>query len=155
MEAARKATQDDLPRLVTLATNVIGELAGTRGGSIWSITEARLEPIEPAFKAAIDDPDQLVLVGLLDNIILGYAVVAKKNTANGEHLAVITDIYVESDARGVGIGEAMMNKITDWAKANTCIGIDSIALPGNRATKNFFETFGLVARAIIVHKPLR
>ena len=28
-------------------------------------------------------------------------------------------------------------------------------LPGMRDSKNFFETFGLVARAIVVHRSLR
>ena len=35
-----------------------------------------------------------------------------------------------------------------------CFGVDSLALPGDRHTKNFFESFGLVARAIIVHRSL-
>ena len=35
------------------------------------------------------------------------------------------------------------------------VGIDSLALPGDRETKNFFETFGLKARAIVVHRSLR
>ena len=34
-------------------------------------------------------------------------------------------------------------------------GIGSTVLPGDRASKNFFESFGLVARAIAVHRDLR
>ena len=30
-----------------------------------------------------------------------------------------------------------------------------MALPGNRATKNFFERYGLTARALLVHRRLR
>ena len=41
-----------------------------------------------------------------------------------------------------------------WAKRWGCIGVDSLALPGDRDTKNFFETHGLVARAITVHRTL-
>jgi hypothetical protein len=41
-----------------------------------------------------------------------------------------------------------------WARAHHCTGIDGFTLPGNRATKNFFETFGLTARAILVHRSL-
>ena len=33
-------------------------------------------------------------------------------------------------------------------------GIDGFALPGDRETKNFFERFGLTARAILVHRSL-
>jgi hypothetical protein len=36
-----------------------------------------------------------------------------------------------------------------------CVGIDALALPGNRQTKNFFESFGFTARAIVVHRRLR
>ena len=34
------------------------------------------------------------------------------------------------------------------------VGIDSFALPGDRETKNFFETQGMVARLIHVYRPL-
>ena len=47
-----------------------------------------------------------------------------------------------------------MDHILAWARDHGCFGLDSLALPGDRATKNFFESFGLVARAIVVHKPL-
>ena len=40
------------------------------------------------------------------------------------------------------------------ATAAGAIGVDALALPGDRATKNFFETFGLKARAIVVHLSL-
>ena len=48
----------------------------------------------------------------------------------------------------------MIEKLLDWARQHKCEGVDSIALPGNRQTKNFFETHGLVARAITVHRRL-
>lgn len=40
------------------------------------------------------------------------------------------------------------------ATAAGCLGIDALALPGNRETKNFFEASGLTARAIVVHRSL-
>ena len=54
----------------------------------------------------------------------------------------------------MGIGEAMMDELVAWCAAAGCTGVDSLALPGDRHTKNFFESFGLVARAIVVHKVL-
>ena len=39
-----------------------------------------------------------------------------------------------------------------WAHEAGAVGIDALALPGDRATKNFFETAGLTARAILVHR---
>jgi len=32
------------------------------------------------------------------------------------------------------------------------VAVQSTALPGDRATKNFFESQGMVARAILVHR---
>ena len=52
------------------------------------------------------------------------------------------------------MGEAMLDLCLEWATSGGCIGLDSLALPGDRQTKNFFESFGLVARAIIVHRRL-
>ena len=48
----------------------------------------------------------------------------------------------------------MIEAVESWARAAGCIGIDSLALPGDRATKNFFEAAGLIARAIVVHRSL-
>ena len=68
---------------------------------------------------------------------------------------MLDDIFVEPEAREVGVGEAMVDDVVDWCRDAGCIGIDSFALPGNRSTKNFFETFGFTARMLVVHKWLR
>ena len=47
-----------------------------------------------------------------------------------------------------------MNFITDTAVKNASCGIDSFALPGDRETKNFFESQGMVARLINVYRSL-
>ena len=48
----------------------------------------------------------------------------------------------------------MMDAVLTWCAERGSGGIDAIALPGDRATKNFFERFGLTARAIVVHRVL-
>ena len=53
---------------------------------------------------------------------------------------------MEPEAREVGVGELLLDTVLRWAEARGCFGIDSIVLPGNRETKNFFETAGMVAR---------
>ena len=47
-----------------------------------------------------------------------------------------------------------MDLLLEWCRSRGCVGIDAVALPGDRHTKNFFETFGLTARAIVVHRNL-
>ena len=154
MESARPATSEDVARIAELAGQAIAELTPTKGGAVWSRREARTAPFAESICADVAAADHCVLVGEILGAIVGYAVVRAETLRDGGVLGVIDDIYVEPEARGVGVGEALMDAIEGWCRERRCVGIDGLALPGNRETKNFFETFGLVARAIIVHRPL-
>lgn len=154
MESARVANATDLERVVELAREVIGELRPTKGGDVWARTAGRAEPVEDALRAALADHDHLVVVGTVDESVVGYGVARYNELRDGGRLGVIGDLFVSSDFRGVGVGEAMMDLLMGWCEEQGCFGVDSVALPGNRPTKNFFEGFGLVARAIVVHKRL-
>jgi GNAT superfamily N-acetyltransferase len=155
VEGARPATQDDLARIAELASGAIEELRSTKGGDVWARAEARAVPVEASIAAAIDDGDQRVVAGTIDEVIVGYGIAHIEVLRDGGLLGVVDDLYVEPLARDVSIGEVIMDDLLAWCEERGCFGVDSLALPGNRATKNFFERFGLVARAIVVHKPLR
>lgn len=154
MESARPATADDVARIAELADRAVAELTVTKGGALWARREARTAPYVESICADLAAPDHHVLVGEILGAIVGYAVVRTESLRDGGVLGVIDDVYVEPEARGVGVGEALMDGIEAWCRDRGCVGIDGLALPGNRETKNFFERFGLVARAIIVHRPL-
>jgi ribosomal protein S18 acetylase RimI-like enzyme len=154
VEAVRSATQADLADIVALARAAIEELKGTKGGPVWARREGRSAPVDEALRAAIDDASVQTLVGTIDDVVLGYAVASVEVLADGGRLARLTDLYVDPGAREVGIGELLLDTVLAWAAEAGCFGIDSIVLPGNRATKNFFESAGMVARAIIVHRTL-
>lgn len=153
-EAARPATTADLARLVELAREAVSELRGTKGGAVWARRDARQEPLEASLAAAVADEDQFVVVGTFDGSVLGYAATRLQPLNDGALLGVIDDVFVEPGGRGVGVGEAMLDAVLAWCRDRGCLGVDALALPGNRATKNFFESFGLVARAIVVHRSL-
>lgn len=152
-EAARPARPEDLPTLAILHRTATRELADQRGGEMWARQHAR--HVDPEAELDLGDPDQLVLSGTIDDVVVGYARVVAEPLADGGELAVLTDIYVEEAARAIGIGEALLDAAIGWAKERGAVGIDSLALPGMRASKNFFEAAGMVARAIVVHKDLR
>jgi GNAT superfamily N-acetyltransferase len=154
VEASRVATEADLPRLVELVTDALTELTPTRGGAVYTRREARWPPYDERLAAELAAPDHLVVVGTIDETPIGYGVVAVEKLHDGSLLGVVSDLFVEPMARGVGVGEAMMDQIVAWCREHGCTGVDAVALPGNRETKNFFETFGLVARAILVHREL-
>ena len=154
MEGVRLATAEDLGALEEFAAQAVEEQVENRGGAIWSRRETRNQPYIVSLEAALNDPDQDLWVGLIDEAAVGYAVARAEILRTGEILGIVSALWVEPAAREVGVGEALINEIIGWCKERGCIGIDSMALPGNRATKNFFETFGFKARLLTVHHPL-
>ena len=151
MERARLAGPADVPRIAELTRAAIAELAPTRGGAVWKAREARPEPLEENLAAALTDPCVRMLAGTIDDVIVGYAAVRIENLRDGTRLGVVDDIYVEPEARGVGLGEVMMNDLVAWCVAQGCFGMDAMALPGHRSTKNFFEESGFTARQLVMH----
>jgi GNAT superfamily N-acetyltransferase len=154
--AAREATPDDRASLVRLAHRALDHLDDQRGGAVFRDREARPVPVDATIDedlAAAADGRAIVLVGTLGPVPVGYAV-ARVEPTRGAPLAVVQDLYVEPEARRVGVGRELMKALVREAEQRGCGGIQAEALPGDRATKNFFESFGLVARKITVHRPL-
>lgn len=152
--STRTATSDDLAVVVELVRTAVEEKRQQKGGEMWARRERRPDPRAPELLAALEDPDREVVVGEIDGVVVGYGLVHTEVLDDGGVLGVVNDIYVDPGARSVGVGEAMMEHLLAWCRDKGCFGVDSLALPGDRATKNFFESFGLVARAIVVHRPL-
>jgi GNAT superfamily N-acetyltransferase len=150
----RPATAADLADLARLVGRSRDHLAAERGGAVVLAREARAWPPEESLSADLEAPDTLVVVGTLGRLPVGHAVVTAE-TIRGGRLAVVRELFVEPEARGVGIGRRLMEDVVAWAVEADCDGVDALALPGDRATKNFFEGFGLVARTILVHRSLR
>lgn len=154
MEGVRRALPDDVERLAQLTADAVAEQIEGRGGRVWSVREARGVPAHAGLADAVVDPEQLVLAGTIDGTVIGYAAARTEVLADATLLGVVTDIFVEPGARGVGVGEIMVDEVLAWCTAQGCVGVDALALPGNRETKNFFETFGFKARALVVHRSL-
>jgi GNAT superfamily N-acetyltransferase len=154
MESVRPATEADMPRLAELARVAIAELTPMKGGKVWSAREARPEPVEESLKAALVAEDTRVVVGTIDDVPIGYAVVHVEELHDGSRLGVVDDIFVEEGARQVGVGEAMIGDLVAWCEERGCAGMDAMALPGHRSAKNFFEESGFTARKLVMHHRL-
>jgi GNAT superfamily N-acetyltransferase len=152
-EAARPATSDDVERLVDIAREHSISLSGQRGADLLLRRELAFDrdQLTNELRRAVSAPDSLLVVGTIDGVVFGFGLVHFETLPDGALLARLDQLVVESEAREVGIGEAMMNLIIGEATSRGCLGIDSRALPGDRETKNFFESFGLKARQLVVH----
>jgi ribosomal protein S18 acetylase RimI-like enzyme len=60
-------------------------------------------------------------------------------------------VYVTEAARGVGVGEAMLEAALAALRARGVRRFDAIVSPGHRLAKNFFEAAGFSARRITMH----
>lgn len=151
MEACRLATEVDRERLVELALELRTELAAERGGVLWGSREAGTLDYG---RDDLQSDDHHVWVGTFHDSVVSYCYANYETTRAGVGLVRIVDLFVEPDARAVGVGEEIANAVVAWATERNAVGVDAPALPGMRHSKNFFETHGFVARLLIMHKRL-
>ena len=151
--AARLARFDDIATICDLCRRAEGELSSERGGAMLLRLSSRHAPLEASLRNDVEDADTLVVCGTIDEVVVGFAVCRSRTDDRGR-VVTVEEIYTDPDARRIGVGEAMLGAVTQWARAVGADTLDSVALPGMRDTKNFFETFGLTARALTVSRSL-
>ena len=152
MESARPATLADRPRLVVLADDERSLAIPRRGGDLWSRRESRPTPVGEALDRSFSH--DFVVAGTILDYVVGFGIGRVEVLRDGSRLGVVDDLFVEEPARSVGVGEVIMNLLVEWFRSQECFGVDALALPGDRATKNFFERFGMKARLLTAHSPL-
>jgi GNAT superfamily N-acetyltransferase len=152
----------DLTRLAELRRMASEELGPMRGGELLLLREVPRPGGASLTDADLDDPERGLWVGTIDETIVGYSTghlerleaTVGTEGARPVYLGVIDELFVEVEARAVGVGEAMMGEMLAWFTARGCIGVDALALPGHRSTKNFFEESGFTARLLVMHRRL-
>ena len=155
--AARSAVDADALAIAMIGEAIRDELAPLRGGAVLLAQQDRRATRESGDVAAAEPSDSMstaAFVGTIDDVVVGLATVAVEELLDGSRLGVIRELGVLIGARGVGVGEAMLDEVIAFCRREHCRGIDSYALPGTRETKNFFETFGFTARLLVVHTNL-
>lgn len=130
----------------------MAELDGQRGG--WALAGRLYRADLPGFlNSAIDHPDRLIIAGTDGPTAVGVAslrAVRRRREPIGE----LELLYVEPEHRRGGVARAMLDLAVATCEEWGMYGIDAPALPGNRPAKSFFETAGMQARLLIMHRPL-
>lgn len=154
MESARTATTEDLAVLVDLGQRARQEMREKRGGDTLDRLDPFRKDVAGEMRQALADDQRFVVLGCYDETPVAYGLVRVYIGADQQRQATVEAIFVEPEARSVGVGEAVIGKLLDWSKSRGAVAIDALALPGDRMTKNFFESQKMVARAIIVQRSL-
>lgn len=141
-EEVRAARPEDLERcheLIGQATHGLGE-PGTA------------QPADPRPDASsLLDEQRLHLVGIYEGEIVGLAI-ARLDTSPEERLGIIEICYVEPAARGVGVGESLLEAVADWVSSRGGVGTEARARPGDRETKRLLEAAGFKTRLLILRR---
>jgi GNAT superfamily N-acetyltransferase len=157
-EGAGAARRSDLSRLEELYAEAIEALASARGGEQLLAEQGRpslavrgeapgLGPVA----RLLGEPSACVEAGWFGGALVGIGIA---HVAPGSEAGVVSTLYVGPEARGVGVGEAVLAALVDWCHARGCTGVDVTALPGDRATKSLLERAGFAARAIVMRRAL-
>ena len=151
--SARPAIRSDLTGIVELAGLALDELGEERGGELLLFRDLTMAAEPGRYADALDQDRYMVAVGLIDEVVVGYAVADVSATAEHQ-LCMIEELFVQVEARGIGVGARLLGLIREWAVGAGCRTIESHVLPGNRAAKNFFERVGMVTRKMQVSTSL-
>ncbi|NIA24636.1 MAG: GNAT family N-acetyltransferase [Gammaproteobacteria bacterium] len=147
---ARRANSEDLVDLARLYRVLEREMVSLR--PIWALTDGLPAPEESALDRAV--MERLVIVGTIDEVVVGFLIAGLTELlpqAGGERTASIDLVFTEHDARGIGVGEAMLDTALGDLRTRGIRRFDVAVLPGHRPAKNFFEAHGFKARSIIMH----
>lgn len=151
MEDVRPATPEDLPACATLLAQARREVATRRGGDL--LLAAAGGDADVAEWA--EEPGRLLLVGRFEGAVVGLASGHVASPGAGQPVGRVDCCYVEPAARRVGVGGALVAALVSWFRARECGHVDAVALPGDRDSKQLYETAGFKARLLVLHHPLR
>jgi GNAT superfamily N-acetyltransferase len=151
---ARPAVEADLPILAALVADGIAETTGLRGAELWRLEWAPRPPFVASLRSRLTDPAAGTLVGCFADHVLGALLLDRRQVTAGPMIARITFVFVEPEARHIGIGEALIDAAATWARSAGCAGLDGLALPGDRHVKNLYERSGMTARELTTFRDL-
>lgn len=145
-EQVRPAAPPDIDELLRLESDAWAAAAARRGGE--ELTRGAGVPSRRRWAEDLADPSVTVLVATIDGVPIGVL------RARSDGILRVELIWVEPEARGLGLGDALLAAALDAGRRRGDRAIEAVALPGDRETKNLYERAGIKARAIIVHRPL-
>jgi GNAT superfamily N-acetyltransferase len=148
VESTRPATDADLARCKELLEAARTEAESQRGGTRL-LEESSAGGSALAGWVGATAPDRRLLVGEFGGTVVGTAA----GRIDGQRGHVVW-CYVEEGARGVGVGAALVDALTRWFTEAGCTDMEAMALPGDRSTKQLYETSGLKARLLVMHRSL-
>jgi GNAT superfamily N-acetyltransferase len=153
--SARLARREDSEQCAELCQKALEALQTQRGGPLYARRETGLLAkglLRPGGLARLlDDPRRRMVIGTVDGTMVGFAV-GRVDPVGEASIGVVDALYVEPESRASGVGHKVLESLVGWFKTSGCRAVDANALPGDRVTKNFFESEGFKARLLTMNR---
>ena len=135
--SVRPATPDDVPIIVSL----IKELAEYEREP--DAARAREQDIHAALFG--DSPKAFCHVAELDGRVVGFALwFLNFSTWLGKHGIYLEDLFVKPEARGTGLGKALLATLIDIARERGYGRVEWAVLDWNTPAQDFYRSMGAV-----------
>ncbi len=94
-------------------------------------------------KARIENNESDIFVALIDGQIQGFTqLYSSFCSIEAAKIYILYDLYVDADHRKQGLGQALMDRATRWAKENGAVRLDLLTDKTNLAGQHLYEKLG-------------
>ena len=105
--------------------------------------ESRTLPEWQKWFEAHQTSEHCIFVGLMDDVVVGYASLSPYRLKDAFKSTVELSIYIHKDYRGQGVATQLMERILEMAKADTMIhNVVSVITAGNEESTKLHNRFG-------------
>ena len=133
----RPITKDDIPSCLDIYNYEVVNGVATLD------LEPRTLPEWHEWYEAHQTSDHCIFVGLIDDVVVGYASLSPYRTKDAFKSTVELSIYIHQEYRGKGVASKLMAHILEHAKeTETLHTVVSVITAGNAASTALHERFG-------------
>lgn len=144
----RSAQAEDLEAVRKLAQELRSEI-----GMPTSLGEERFKT---CFHASLMDPHCRILIAELGGNLVGYlSIWRRSNLSHAGPAAFVDDLIVSEEARGKGLGTALLQEAMRYAKEWGCVEIEVSTMPENEGAQRLYREMGFEKRGVIWEQDLK
>lgn len=105
----------------------------------------------PELHKIMADDERPIFVAVIDDRVVGYIFGIITETRNSTMLfdmktIHLDDVCIDESCRGMGIGGALMECVTEWARSIGCTRMDLDVWEFNDGARRFYEKYGFITQ---------
>ena len=122
---------------------------------LWIDSTLDYDSLQTVFEHALKSDNQKLIVGIMNNEIMGFcSLTIKNNLWQAGNLGHIDELVIDKKFRGQGYGKEMTKTMTKIAKELKCKRIELDSAFHRREAHEFYKTLGYENRAYLFSKRL-